>query len=109
MIFCLFSAQGANANSLILFAKWKGKVEQYLETLTFKRKYIFRPSYISPRAKRKSPNIYEPILELVYPIYNFFLPWFCITAENLARVMVKVAISGQEDKIFSNIEMRKLL
>ena len=106
LTFCLFSTQGANPKSRILFAEWKGKAENALKSSAFKKIYIFRPGYISPRARRKSPTLYEPIFELLFPILNFVVPNYCITAENLAKAMVKTAVNGSKKTIFENKDIR---
>ena len=106
LTFCLFSAQGANPNSKILFAKWKGKAEHALQSLPFKKIYIFRPGYISPRSKRKSPTIYEPLFEPIFPLLNLLVPNYCTTAENLAKAMVTTAVNGSNKLIFENKDIR---
>ena len=57
--FCLLSGQGADRteDSQVLFAKYKGMIENKISALGFKSFHSFRPAYIYPVNKRKEPNI----------------------------------------------------
>jgi uncharacterized protein YbjT (DUF2867 family) len=103
--FCLFSAQGASPSgkSPIRFAKAKGRAENILMASRLSEKYIFRPGFIMPGPERKSPSLGE---RLFRPIYRLF-PVFGIDAPDLATVMLKVGINGDQKTIFENRDLRR--
>lgn len=104
--FCLFSAEGADPSerSSILFRNAKGRAERYLMESRIERKHIFRPGYIDPG--RKSAKSRIPVW-LARPFYKLF-PAIGIDAVDLARVMVRVGIEGNQQIVFSNAQMRAL-
>ena len=104
--FCLFSSQGANQKetSLILFANAKGRAEAMLTKSHLRSKYIFRPGYIAPS---RASTVQSLSAKFFYPFYKL-LPFIGIDAHELAKVMVSIGLTGGEDKIFENSEMRKL-
>lgn len=109
-VFCLFSAQGANSNSLMPFAKWKGKAEEDLMKLNFKDAYAFRASYIHPSnpSKLKKGFMYK-IYELVYAFAKDRFPQIAISSNQLAKAMLHVALHGAEKKILENEDIRKFV
>ncbi len=108
-IFCLFSAQGADPKSSILFAKWKGKAEESLQKLQFRDVYIVRPGYIHPENKQKSrKKLFYRVVGLFYPILNKIAPQYCTNSGQLAKAMVRVAIEGSEKKVLENMDIRAM-
>lgn len=102
--FCLFSAQGASTSekSPIRFAKAKGRAENILLASRLAEKYIFRPGFIMPGPKRKSPSLGERMFR---PIYRLF-PVLGIDAPDLAAVMLDVGINDAEKTVFGNRDLR---
>lgn len=106
-VFCLFSAQGANSASNVMFAKWKGKCEEYLIGRKFKRIFIFRPGYIYPSNQtKKRRTLFYLVIELIFPLLNLFLPRYCITSRQLGRAMLKAVLNYSNSKTFENIDIR---
>jgi uncharacterized protein YbjT (DUF2867 family) len=101
--FCLFSAQGANASSRILFARAKGIAERILFDSGLDA-YAFRPGYIDPGRRRARSRI--PVW-LARPFYRLF-PALGIGAPELARVMVHVGVEGGRERRLENRDLRRL-
>lgn len=104
--FCLFSSQGANQkeSSLMLFANAKGRAEAMLSKSRLRSKYIFRPGYIAPS---RVSTVQTLSAKFFYPVYKL-LPFIGIDAHELAKVMVYIGLTGRDDKVFENSEIRKL-
>jgi uncharacterized protein YbjT (DUF2867 family) len=100
--FCLFSAQGANPSSRVLFARAKGLAERILFDSGLDA-FAFRPGYIDPGRRRARSRI--PVW-FARPFYRLF-PALGIDAVDLARVMVAVGVGGAERKVFENKDLRR--
>jgi uncharacterized protein YbjT (DUF2867 family) len=105
--FALLSGSGADptGRSRIAFARYKGEAENALAAAGFRRVYIFRPAYIYPVQPRREPSFSYRVLRAIYPVFRVLFPNQVIRADDLARVMVDVAIrdtSEREHSVFEN-------
>ena len=95
--FSFLSGNGADptGRSRMAFARYKGEAENALLAAGFPRVYIFRPAYIYPVEPRKEPNLSYQVLRLIYPVFRVLFPNQVIPADELARAMIDVVISGR--------------
>jgi len=73
--------------------------------------YIFRLAYIYPVEPRKEPNFRYRFLRGNYPAFWLLFPRQVIRADDLARVMVDVAVRGvgeRESLIFENRDIQSI-
>jgi len=105
IIFCLFSAQGADPKekSIFRFGNAKGRAEKLLTNSGIRKTYIFRPGFIKPPTNKGRSS--GPLLWAFLPLYKL-LPGIGIDATDLARVMVQVALNGSDASLFENSDMR---
>jgi uncharacterized protein YbjT (DUF2867 family) len=111
--FSFLSGSGADSTGRgrMAFARYKGEAEKALLALGFPRVYIFRPAYIYPVKPRKEPNVSYRLLRGIYPVFRLLFPGLVIPADDLARVMVDVAVQGtreRENLIFENRDIRSM-
>src|SRR5580658_2013993 len=111
--FAFLSGSGADptGRSRMAFARYKGEAEKALLATGFPRVYMFRPAYIYPVEPRKEPNFGYRLLRSIYPAFRLLFPNQVIRADNLARVMVDVAVRGtgeRESLIFENRDIRSM-
>ncbi|HWN56996.1 MAG TPA: NAD-dependent epimerase/dehydratase family protein, partial [Methylomirabilota bacterium] len=94
--FVFLSGRGADptGKSRIAFARYKGEAESALLAAGFQAVYIFRPAYIYPVKPRKEPNLGYRLLRAIYPVLRMLFPSQVIRGDDLARVMVDVAVRG---------------
>jgi uncharacterized protein YbjT (DUF2867 family) len=109
--FSFLSGSGADptGQSRIPFARYKGEAENALRDMAFPCVQLFRPAYIYPVEPRQEPNLGYRILRLIYPMFRILFPNQVIRADDLARVMVDVAVQGTVDgsrRIFENRDIR---
>jgi uncharacterized protein YbjT (DUF2867 family) len=106
IMFCLFSAQGADQTekSPFRFAKAKGRAEKLLMDSRIRKKYIFRPGFINPGRKSAQTGWSGGSARLFYRL----IPSIGIDAADLAEVMVFVGLNGSAKPILSNREMRNM-
>src|SRR5579863_4414698 len=112
--FSFLSGSGADptGRSRMAFARYKGEAENALGTSGFPNLYIFRPAYIYPVEPRKEPNFSYRFLRGIYPAFRLLFPSQVIRADDLARVMVDVAVRGsgeRESPIFENRDIQSML
>jgi len=111
--FSFLSGSGADpaGRSRIPFARYKGEAENALLAAGFPHVNIFRPAYIYPVEPRKEPNFTYRLLRGIYPAFRVLLPNQVIRADDLARVMVDVAVCGTGEhrgSVFENGEIRAM-
>jgi uncharacterized protein YbjT (DUF2867 family) len=112
--FAFLSGQGADptGKSRIAFARYKGEAENALLATGFHAVYIFRPAYIYPVKPRKEPNLGYRLLRAIYPVFRMLFPSKVIRADDLARVMVDVAVRGTNERrasVFENNDIRAMV
>jgi uncharacterized protein YbjT (DUF2867 family) len=112
--FSLLSGNGADptGRSRMAFARYKGEAERALLADGFPRVYIFRPAYIYPVEPRKEPNFSYRLLRAIYPAFQLLFPNQVITADDLARAMIDVAVreTGETGaRVFENRDIRAMV
>jgi uncharacterized protein YbjT (DUF2867 family) len=112
--FAFLSGQGADptGKSRIAFARYKGEAENALFAAGFHAVYIFRPAYIYPVNPRNEPNLGYRLLRAIYPVFRVLFPGRVIRADDLARVMVDVAVRDTKDRrasVFENNDIRAMV
>jgi uncharacterized protein YbjT (DUF2867 family) len=111
--FSFLSGSGADptGRSRMAFARYKGEAEKALLAAQFPRVYIFRPAYIYPVEPRREPSFSYRFLRGIYPAFRLLFPNQVIRADDLARVMVDVAVRGtgeRESLIFENRDIQSM-
>jgi uncharacterized protein YbjT (DUF2867 family) len=112
--FVFLSGRGADptGKSRIAFARYKGEAENALLAAGFQAVYIFRPAYIYPVKPRKEPNLGYRLLRAIYPVFQVLFPSQVIRADDLARVMVDLAVRGTKERrvsVFENNDIRVMV
>jgi uncharacterized protein YbjT (DUF2867 family) len=105
--FSFLSGNGADptGRSRMAFARYKGQAENALLAMAFPRAYIFRPAYIYPVESRKEPNLSYRLLRAIYLVFRVLFPNQVISADDLARAMVDVAVQETREtggQVFEN-------
>lgn len=68
-LFVLISALGAKPDAMFFYSKMKGKLEEKIEKLSFKKLLIFQPGLLSrPGSKRTGERLAEKILNILNSI-----------------------------------------
>jgi uncharacterized protein YbjT (DUF2867 family) len=111
--FSFLSGSGADptGKSRLAFARYKGEAENALVASGFPRLYIFRPAYIYPVEPRKEPNLSYRVLRQIYPLFRTLFPNLVIRADDLAHVMVDMAVTRTgiaPSQIFENRDIRSM-
>lgn len=101
MIFCYVSGAGTDSTEKgrLMWARIKGKTENDLMKLPFKRVYAFRPGFLQPAKDAKNiPALYKAFGWIV-PVVRAVFPHYVSTLKELGVAMINSAIQGYEKQI----------
>lgn len=101
MTFCYISGWGTytKGRGKAMWARVKGKTEQALLGLPFKKAYMFRPGYIQPtRGLKNSLSLYVAFAWL-YPVWRFLFPQFVCSLKDVGVAMINSVNKGYEKPI----------
>lgn len=79
-----------------MWARVKGKTENDLAKLPFKKVYNFRPGYMHPTPGMKNTNKYYKYITWLYPIFRRIAPNTVSKLGDLGLAMINAAIYGYE-------------
>jgi len=82
-----------------MWARVKGKTENDLAKLPFKKEYNFRPGYMHPTPGLKNTNKYYKYITWLYPILNVIAPNTVSTLKEMGLAMINAALLGYERQI----------
>ncbi|HEX2961900.1 MAG TPA: NAD-dependent epimerase/dehydratase family protein [Ignavibacteriales bacterium] len=92
----------------VMWARVKGKTENALMRMPFKRAYNFRPGFMKPFPGQKNiQSIYKPILSL-FPILIKLFPNFVLTMREVGIAMINSVLKGYPKQILEVKDIRAL-
>jgi uncharacterized protein YbjT (DUF2867 family) len=94
--------------SKVLFARLKGKTENTLLDLGFKRLTIARPDAIWPKHKNKNAPLAYKLGFPFFPLVEKFTPSKIIGSVQLAKALLFLAKNTAEKNTYENTELRLL-
>jgi uncharacterized protein YbjT (DUF2867 family) len=112
--FCFVSGAGADSTerSRTMWARVKGKTENAILRLPFRRAHVFRPSLIQPlRGVRSRTGLYAAFYVATAPLLPLllrFAPGFVTTTVRLGRAMITVAVEGHRARVLGSREINDL-
>jgi len=101
MTFCYISGAGTDATEKgrSMWARVKGKTENELRKLPFKRAYAFRPGFIKPIKGLKHINPLYKYVGWLFPIGRALAPNGFCTLHELGLAMINIVNSGYEKDV----------
>lgn len=99
MIFCYISGAGTNEKGKLMWARVKGKTENDLMKLPFKRVYNFRPGMLQPTKDLKNTLSLYKYFGWLSPLLKVFAPNSISTLKELGLAMINAASKGYEKQI----------
>ena len=108
MIFCYISGKSTDSTQKgrMMWARVKGKTENHLMTLPFKKSYMFRPGYLQPTKGMKHTIKYYKYLSWLFPVLLLVFPGSACTLRELGRAMINSVIDGP---IRSVLEVQRIV
>jgi uncharacterized protein YbjT (DUF2867 family) len=108
MVFCYISGAGTDSSEKgrSMWARVKGKTENDLMKLPFKRAYMFRPGYMQPtKGLRRTLKPYK-YLSWLYPVFRLLFPSGTSTLAAVGQAMINVTLRPEEKSI---LEVRDII
>jgi uncharacterized protein YbjT (DUF2867 family) len=108
--FCYVSGAGTDSSEKgrVSWARVKGKTENDLMKLPFKKVYAFRPGFMLPAKGAKNvPGVYV-VFRVLYPFLRLIFPKFVTTLKEVARGMINSVIKGYEKPVLEVSDILKL-
>lgn len=101
MTFCYVSGSGTDSTEKgrMMWARVKGKTENDLMKLPFKKVYCFRPGYMNPTKGMKNTLKYYGAVAWLYPVLRFLFPNFVTTLKELGVAMINVVSKGYSKQL----------
>ncbi len=110
MTFVFLSGAGADSTeqSKTIFARVKGKAENSLIKMNWKKLYIVRPAGIRPINKNPNAAFANKIAAPLLPIIELIAPQHVISSVQLAKAMLRIAVTGNSQQIIENVTLKAL-
>ena len=108
MTFCYVSGAGTDSSEKgwVRWARVKGKTENDLVKLPFKRVYNFRPAFMKPTEGLKHTLPYYRVIDWLYPGLRALMPNYVFTLKEFGLAMIHAVTKGYEKNV---LEMKDLL
>jgi len=114
MTFCYISGTGTDSSEKgkMMWARVKGKTENDLLAMPFKKAYMFRPAFIQPmkgiRSRTKSYNMIYAIFKPFYFILKHY-EGFVTNTETFGKAMILTVLNGYEKNILESRDINKIV
>lgn len=92
----------------IMWARVKGKTENALMKLSFKKIYNFRPGFMKPVEGQKNIKGYYKMIRKLYPLLKTLFPKYGTTLENVGLAMIHSLSKGYSKQILENTDIELL-
>jgi uncharacterized protein YbjT (DUF2867 family) len=108
LTFIYVSGEGTDSTEKgrTMWARVKGKTENALLALGFRRAYMFRPGFIRPldgiKSKTASYRMVYALLGPAFPVVKALAPTHVTTTRNVGQAMIRVALNGYEKPVLEN-------
>ena len=101
MTFCYISGAGTDSTEKgrMNWARVKGKTENDLAKLPFKKVFACRPGFMLPSEGAKNVPGYYKVFKYLYPVLRSVFPNHVSTLKEVARAMINSVIYGSEKQI----------
>ncbi len=101
MTFCYVSGTGTDSteNEKSMWARVKGKTENDLMKMKFKKVYNFRPGYLHPTKGLAYSHSYYKWIGFLYPLFRFAFPKYVSTLKELGLAMINSITKGYDKQI----------
>lgn len=110
MTFCYISGAGTDGTERgkIAWARVKGKTENDLVKLPFKRVFNLRPGFIKPIKGLKNTLKFYKYITWIFPLGKLISPNMFISMEELGTSMIKLALEGYNKNVLNGKDISEV-
>lgn len=106
--FGFISGSHTDASSKVMWAKVKGKTENALMELPFKKEYNFRPGIMKPTVGQKNIKGVYKVINALYPLVHFIFPKQSSTMKQVGLAMINSVLKGYPKQILEISDIKLL-
>lgn len=101
MTFCYVSGSGTDSSEKgrMMWARVKGKTENHLMQLPFKKAYMFRPGFMQPTKGLKNALSFYKYITWMYPVLRPLFPKYMSTLKEVGLAMINVVKRGYSKQV----------
>jgi hypothetical protein len=101
MVFCYVSGAGTDSTEKgkSMWARVKGKTENQLMQMSFRKAYMFRPGYIQPTKGLNNAYAIYKVISPLYPLWKLLFPKYVSTLKEIGMAMINTVNKGYEKQI----------
>jgi uncharacterized protein YbjT (DUF2867 family) len=113
MSFVYVSGSGADSSESgkIMWARVRGRVENTLARLPFKRVHAIRPGAIQPmhgaRSRTRAYRMIYPLMAPIFPVFRTLMPYTVATTETVGRALLELARHGYPKTILETRDIEE--
>lgn len=110
MIFSFVSGSHTDSSEKgkVMWARVKGKTENALLKLAFKKEYNFRPGFMKPTKGQKNVKGYYKVISSMTPLLRLIFPNQISTMKEVGLAMINSALIGYPTQILEIEDIKKL-
>ena len=110
MTICYVSGAGTDSSEKgrIMWARVKGKTENDLMRLPFRKAYMFRPAFIQPTKGLKNTHAFYYVLAPFFPLWKLFLPKYLLTLKEVGLAMINSVNNGPDKQVLEVRDIAQL-
>lgn len=110
MTFCYVSGKGTDSSEKgkLMWARVKGKTENYILNLGFKDAYAFRPGIIEPAKGLKNTIKYYKYFSFLFPVIKFLFSKHICSLKEIGLAMINSTIKGYNKKVLEVEDIKVL-
>jgi len=110
MVFCHVSGSHTDSSEKgrVMWARVKGRAENALMKLPFKRVHNFRPGFMKPTEGQRNVRSYYRVIAPLAPVLKVLLPGQILTMREVARAMISCARGGNVKQVLEIRDIRAL-
>jgi len=108
--FCYVSGSGTDSSEKgkLMWARVKGKTENYILSRGFKDAYMFRPALIIPTKGLNNTLILYKFFAPLVPFVKLFFPGYVCSLKEIGLAMINSVTKGYDKKILEVSDIKKL-
>jgi uncharacterized protein YbjT (DUF2867 family) len=92
----------------VMWARVKGKTENALMKLPFKKVYNFRPGFMKPTSGQKNIKGYYKVISALYPLLHLLFPNQGSTIHEVGLAMINAVLKGYPKQILEVKDIKEL-
>ena len=93
----------------VMWARVKGRAENALMRLPFKRVYNFRPGFMYPvKGQRNVKVLFRMLIPILYPLFKLFIPGMMLQMRQVGEAMINSVLKGYPRQVLEVADIREL-